>query len=643
MSRTPSIDRSPSGGLGSPSGGLEQPTLRRSSTTRLNRLNHHHHHREAVGRLRVRCVSASQQPTADVRLLLRPWRGLSSYMVVYLRDRHNHQKSQQRRTRVIPRTLNPQWREEFWFAVRKTPENLVLHADVFDQDESKEGYFLGGACMPLDHDFLMEATRKRQICDLELHPEPGRNQPVALGTAKLEVSWEPSLVFNSTSSARAVVWVLLRSPQALRVLGVVMLGVASLFLLVAQNSRWLCEGSSLPHCAVIEVPGVGTCALLSALCGIVAATVHFLGSAGLFGSGWDDRPPTLVEFAEADIEEEDDISVLYEEKPNLQLQVQSAGAFPATLQWNVSVATSFLPKVSMVTVRILAWLAHLAAAMLAQLAAVLIWANHGPSTFLAEASYLDVAALCFLLLGGAIFWQEGWLLRQQADKWTHHTDHAARQIPQERIIVDGTGGSGETNSPSLGFHDLAQRARGKLQTQMQTVSSLAQPLIEARQRLQERFDDLNAPLLDARQRLQGHLDELHLAQPLIEARQRIQEHLEQLDTLQMPSHEARSPHHHATAPPWIRPLLEAMPPPLRAGALPGGGPGELAAGTGPAAGSPMHPQAQLRRLRPLSADVAPEAAWEGQTSVAEQRPEEDQMFVDDVRARPCNAAFCFGT
>eukprot|EP00413_Alexandrium_margalefii_P042307 CAMPEP_0204593334 /NCGR_PEP_ID=MMETSP0661-20131031/51442_1 /ASSEMBLY_ACC=CAM_ASM_000606 /TAXON_ID=109239 /ORGANISM="Alexandrium margalefi, Strain AMGDE01CS-322" /LENGTH=638 /DNA_ID=CAMNT_0051603633 /DNA_START=38 /DNA_END=1952 /DNA_ORIENTATION=+ len=489
--------------------------------------------REAVGRLRVRCVGASQLhlKTADVRTLLRPWSSLNPYMRVYLRDRFNQQQTAQRHTRVIPRTNSPQWREEFWFAMSKKTGGLVLHVDVMDQGET-EDIVLGRASLSLDSNFLRNATRKRQVCDLELSPEQGFSQ-VSPGSARVEVSWEPSLVLNSASSARAILWVIMRSPNALRVLGIVLMGSASLMVFVAQSSRWLCRGPSLGHCKVVDVPGAETCACFGALGGLVASSIHFLGSSGIFGAGWDDRPPTLVELAEADIEEVDGMGGSgaggEEPRSSLSLQVQSHGAFPATLQWDVDVITNFLPKISTFPVRLLAWLAHLASAGLVELALVLCWANSGPSSFFAEAFYLALGGLLSLLAAGVIFWHEGRLLRQQADKWTEQADNESLiRNYQPHVFVDGTGGSAETHSPSLNLEEIALRAQRQLQNHMQQVSSLAaQPLMEARQRLQGHLDDRNLmqPLLDVRQRLQGHLDE-HLTQPLNEARHRLQEQLD---------------------------------------------------------------------------------------------------------------------
>jgi len=508
------------------------PTLRRSSqllkeqqlgvlrrSTASGRLIRN---REAVGRLRVRCVSASQllpAVPADVRALLRPW-SKSPYMLVYLQDLHNNQQSVQRRTRAIARTGNPQWREEFWFAVRKTPESLVLRVEVYDQNSPREDSCLGCSCVQLDHDFLEEAQRKRQSCELELGPLPGKGQTPVSGTVKIEVGWEPSLVLNSAASARAIAWIMLRSPQVLRVLSVVMLGIACLFLLVARGSRWLCSGHSLSQCRAVDVPGADTCALLSALGAFVACSVHFTGSAGLFGSGWDDRPPTLVEFAEADIDEEEDGAEngMSTSTASVQLQMQSVGTFPAALRWNVMFNTNLFPKISLVAVRVFAWLAHLASLSLAVLALALAKINDDTSTFLAEAVWLDILAVLALLAGGAVFWHEGRLLREQADRWKLASECSFKADP--RVCMDGTGGSHEAFSPTL-IEELAHRAQRRLNMQVEQV-----------QRLQ---DDLR-----------GRFDELSLAQPLLEAGQRIQE---QFDALQHLQESAAAQHR------WMQPLL----------------------------------------------------------------------------------------
>uniref|UniRef100_A0A7S1RHN3 Uncharacterized protein n=1 Tax=Alexandrium catenella TaxID=2925 RepID=A0A7S1RHN3_ALECA len=449
-----------------------------------------------------------------------------------------------------------------------------------DQDEQKDDTCLGWATLSLDYNFLRGATHKRQVCDMELYPAGSRQgQNLSPGTARVEISWEPSLVFNSASSARAMLWVMLRSPHILRVVGVSLLGTAFCCLFVAGTSRWLCRGPSLARCQIADVPGAGTCAYLSALTAFAAGSVHFLGSAGLFGVGWDDRPPTMVELAEADIEEEslggqnseDD----QDERPSLRLSVHSSGAFPARMSWNVDILTNILPKMSSFPVRLFAWLVHLASTALAELALVLCWANTGRTTFLAEAAYLSLAAILCLIAAGVVFWHEGCVLRAQADKWKMRegADAGGRSTSRGNLLKDSTGGSAEINSPSLNLEEFAQRAQRQLQ------SNLAQPLIEAHHRLQGRLsldnqnlrEDLLRPLLDAGQRLQDHLDELNLpnlSQPLAEARQRIQEQLDSRQAMQEGGNSPRTRGRTLSLPPrwhseelprWMQPLFGITP------------------------------------------------------------------------------------
>lgn len=83
--------------------------------------------RDIVGRIRVRCVSASNLAAVDRNL----FRWCSDpYAVLYLRDSHNKQQSPQRHTHRALRTLNPRWKEDFVFSVRKRSATLTLHIDI---------------------------------------------------------------------------------------------------------------------------------------------------------------------------------------------------------------------------------------------------------------------------------------------------------------------------------------------------------------------------------------------------------------------------------------------------------------------------------------------------------------------------------
>lgn len=351
-------------------------------------------------------------------------------------------------------------------------------------------------------------------------------------------------MMNSAASARAVAWFLFRSPHALRVIGIGLLGVAGIFLLVAKDARWLCEGQSLPHCASVEVPGVSTCAFYGALATCVAGSVHFLGSAGLCGAAYNDYPPSLVELAEADTGDEEDGMTLTPHESNRQtihMEIQSVGV----LRWDISLAANLLPKVSVAAVRLLAWFAHLSATVLSVLGVVLAWAEEDSTRFLAEAAYLDLGAILCLASGAAAFRHEstlwGALADQWSDKWQTESRPGQGHSVQQRwrsTFGAGTGGSGDQNcnSPTLTLEDFAQRAQRKIKTTFQEAEHLAQPL------------------LDAQHCLQSHIDQLILTQPLVDARQRIQEHLDAIQAGSVAQGSSRA------APDWIQPLLGHLAP-----------------------------------------------------------------------------------
>jgi len=238
------------------------------------------------------------------------------------------------------------------------------------------------------------------------------------------------------------------------------------------------------------------------------------------------------------------------------MQVRSVGV----LRWDVSLSANLLPKVSMVSVRLMAWFAHSAAIVLAVLALILVWSSSGLA-YLKESAYLDLLAILCLALAAVAFWHVEHLLRAQADKWRVLAEGGQGGLMQERGFVDGTGGSGDANSPALVLEDLALRTKRHWRNLSRDAESLAQPLLEARQQLQGHLDELaqGRPLRDARQRLQERLDELN-----VEARQRLSVHLDAIQA------STARPGGHNNRPDWMQPLLDALAVPNGAAAITAG-------------------------------------------------------------------------
>jgi len=142
-------------------------------------------------------------------------------------------------------------------------------------------------------------------------------------------------------------------------------------------------------------------------------------------------------------------------------------------------------------------------------------------------------------------------MRSQADHSVNHHFSCGPHRSNGALV------GADTANPAQAFQEMTNLASTKIKTQIQTLTreaeQLAQPLMEAQQRLHDLNTDLARPLLEearqqfqdlnviAQQRLHDRLDELNMiAQPLSQARQRIQTF--------------------GSAPDWIQPLVDAFHP-----------------------------------------------------------------------------------
>lgn len=455
---------------------------------------------KVYGRLRVRSLSASQLNTSDLQVFT-PWAAVDPFAVLVLKD-HGGGLSHRRFTRPVRNTLNPEWREEFWFPVYEKVEGLVLHVEVFnDSGKGREAELLGHADLDVNLEHLQKENHKWQVQEVQLRPRGSLLQPSTPGVVRLEVSWEPSLVPKDAATAKAAADVVSRSPQALRVVGVAQLAFSCPLCIVAARARWLCEGTSIHSCHDVMVPGAGACCVLAAILTFIAGSTHFLGSAGLCGFGWRERPiPSLLDLTE-DEEFQEDFS------RGLRLQVQSTGV----LKWDIALASTLCPRVSMPAFRVAAWMAHVAAMLLVSLALLFAWVEDGgPSEgiFVGEAVYVALWALACMVGSIFVFWQEQ-RLRTDASltRPGHHapprmaSDISDSQIPV-RAQGGGTGGceGGEgapRPGPALGLENWALRAGNSLHALALQAEHLAQPLLEAQQRFAVRLE-ATVPLVPER-------------------------------------------------------------------------------------------------------------------------------------------------
>jgi hypothetical protein len=264
-----------------------------------------------------------------------------------------------------------------------------------------------------------------------------------------------------------------------------------------------------------------------------------------------------VELAEADIEEEEDgiesTTGVEDGLPSVRMQIESVGV----LRWNIGLATNLFPRLSLGSMRLLCVLTHLCALCLASVALVIAWLNDEDKVFFAEAVYLDIGGMLCLVTAGLMFCQECILMRSQSDRGVNH--HSSCGTGSRRM--SGFGNAAGSANPAQAFQEMTSVASSKIKTQIQTLTreaeQLAQPLVEAQQRLQDLNAELTRPLLEeARQQLQD-LTTVHL----MDARQRLHDRFDDLNVIAQPLSQARQRiQTFGSAPEWIQPLVDAFQP-----------------------------------------------------------------------------------
>eukprot|EP00931_Biecheleriopsis_adriatica_P047960 TRINITY_DN27691_c0_g1_i1.p1 TRINITY_DN27691_c0_g1~~TRINITY_DN27691_c0_g1_i1.p1 ORF type:complete len:642 (-),score=140.02 TRINITY_DN27691_c0_g1_i1:41-1945(-) len=481
---------------------------------------------KATGRLRVRCLGARDLHPVDVGLhnALREMQLFAQgaafdkdpYAVISLRD--DEHRSLRRFTRPAHKTRHPQWRDEFWFSLHRQPEEYVLEVEVFGASQGKkQEEFLGHAELSLAS--LSTGDRQRCIEELPLMPLSGSTGASgnAQGSVRIEVSWAPTITKQS-EHVQAYAGVMVNSIMGLRFLAVAFIAMAGLLMLVAQQSRWICVGSSFASCSAVEVPGT--------------RITNFLGTAGFLGSSWREDQPfallDLVETGRADALEDGLAASRLPPGPTVSMQVQQRQLF----LWDVSLLTAQLcPQVSMPAVRLLTWFTQVMGMSLSALALLLAFLQDGgDGAFLGEACYMSMAALVLLvsaaflsvreaLLNGKSHDQEEFWEPAEEPIWRHRGfSDSRRSFENERRLLGDLGGSPGRRALSVaGLEDLAVIAQERFIALQQEAEQLAQPLAQ--------------PLVAAREDLQQRMQALQqeweaMAQPFVQATQRLQEQLE---------------------------------------------------------------------------------------------------------------------
>lgn len=391
-----------------------------------------------MGRLRVRCVSAQNLAAGD-RHVVPAWSSSDPYVVLQLQDSLELPQSAKRRTKTLNKTLNPEWNEEFRFSVRACPDDLLLHIDVYDHDHGKEDDFLGQASMPL-RPLMLAAGGDRCLVkkDLRLQADPVRSHLKVQGCVKLEICWEPAVHLMDTGVVdlvKTVAHVVSRSPAALQFLRVALLGVACGLFLVAAGAPWICRGPSFENCQGEDLPAATGSSVLAGITSFFCAALHFCGAAGCFGRAWRYDALNLIDLAEADLEEgiaaSGSPTAAGGHRPTIRVHVQ-----PGMQGWSISFTTAFWSGTSLSPMYLLAFFLHLAAAGLCLLALLLAWLHGGSGALLADAVYLDVAALICLAASAAISSRERRLLAEaEHSRWRALGDPTA---PSPVSPDDGT-------------------------------------------------------------------------------------------------------------------------------------------------------------------------------------------------------------
>jgi len=437
----------------------------------------------SMGRVWIRCVSAAGLPLMTHGI----FGGASNpYAVVYLSDAHRKQKSPLRRTRCINGTLNPKWREDFCFAVKQKSMTLSLHIEVWHSTSEGPDEFLGHAVLNLNESLFSMAPSHRDRRELPLKPHEkhgGHNR--VKGSVKVEIGFDHNLLHGSKVglNSPSICTELMKSPQALRVFRVFLLGCATLLLMVAARGRWLCRGPSLHDCFPEPVQGTGTCVMLASCAATAVTSVHFAGAIGAFGVDWTGEVLRVQDLLQSARVDEEDVDY---DDTNARLQVQSVGY----LQWNISMAISLVPRVPCICVRLFTMLAYLIAILLSLLAITLSRLEEGHAQVLGESVYLDALALGCMITSSVLSVRERRLLvKEEGDMWMDVGQERSPKKGNRDVghgLFSGAIGGSTYNGPN---NKIEAWARGHLERFRREADTLAQPLLDARSRIEAQFTD----------------------------------------------------------------------------------------------------------------------------------------------------------
>jgi len=409
----------------------------------------------AMERLRVHCHGASQLQAGGL------FKGANPYAVLYLSD-SRMKESPRRRTKVCNGTSNPRWQQDVFFAVKKSTEALTLHVEVWSWSDEDRHEFCGHGCLDL---VGLMANPQREVQEIalgghRLHGGHGRVK----GTFRLEVGWDMSLVMDSPTISGdkdiRVVKELLNSPQAMRIIRVMLWGTAGIMQLIAAQARWLCRGPSLAECEPVTVPGVATAATLACLCTLTSTMVHLAGSLGCLGPDWTGEPLKLQTFLETAREDEG-------HRAGWTVHMKST----SMSQWSFALEGSIFPKVPSIATQLILNFAFLSSTLLSFLSAFLAWVEEGDSMVLGEAVYLNIGGWLLLVSGGLTSLRERRLLVKAEGALWRDVSQNTRQtvIPGVNkpssignawpLFSENGFGNGEL-SPAL--EDMAQKASDAL-------------------------------------------------------------------------------------------------------------------------------------------------------------------------------------
>lgn len=418
-------------------------------------------------RLRVQCVRAVGLPPADERFLRAP--SSDPYVVLMLQDQTLDRLYGRSRTRVIRETLNPLWNEEFLFTVGKKIERLCLQVEVFDEDEGEDD-FLGKASLVLGRQLLADAECGWVTRELHLEDDPSRDGVVASGFVEVRIRWDPGGEMSTCGYWKSLV----RSPLALSLIGAMQLGCAGLLLIVAAQARWVCKGDAWSECDLVEVHGGSACASLASLGAMFGSSVHFGGAAGLFGSSWCHRPHIFADIVGQELlDVEEDIASV---SPGLHFEVHGNMLSNMRLSMKTSICPSAL---NVSTVRVASMISHMVAGMMASLAVLLAYLQHGGTKILAEATYLSAAALlCILGAATALSFRYTLLARvdkqAMADKYVNSRHARTAEVDQRADLNNFPQSLAEV---PRALEELRDVGKLRLHSIAQDFQQLAQPLL----------------------------------------------------------------------------------------------------------------------------------------------------------------------